>query len=206
MNSSKGAASPGGSSPGTRNPATVQHTEGFLIRKLRRLPNWGLFLLIAVLYTVVLLGMDYFTGEILEPGRIAFTAVTGIALSAFILWFTKWQRARERRKPAGWPTATNFRTALSSGELPEGARAEQWLPELLKAIRHERLMAWLGMLVFIGFAGLGVFLIIDNPDHPWFWVAATVFFTVVAAWYPIWTPRRRKKMQNLIAQLPDQEA
>lgn len=67
-------------------------------------------------------------------------------------------------------------------------------------------MVWIGMVLCAGLAGLGVFLIVGNPDHPWFWVFATVFFAAAAAWYPIWIPRRRKKMQNLIAQFPDHGA
>ncbi len=184
---------------------TTQDKEGFGIGKLRRMPGWVVFLLIAALYTVSMLGKDYLTGEILEPMRIAVNAVAGIAVSAFIFWFVRWQRARERKKPEGCPTATNFRTALSSGRLPEGARAEQWVPVLTKAIRQERSITWIGVLLFTGLTGLGVFLIIDNPDHPWFWVIATVLFTALAAWYPIWTPRRRKRMRNLIAQFPEHD-
>lgn len=173
---------------------------------LRRLPGWFVFLLIAALYTSVMLGMDYLTGENIEPLSIAVTAASGIALSAVIFWLVRWQRTRERRKPDGWPTATNFRAAVSSGQLPEGARPEQWVPELKKAIRMEWPMAWIGMTLFIGFAGLGVFLIIDNPDYPWFWALATVVFTVLAVWYPIWAPRRRRKMQELIDQFPVEDA
>ncbi len=63
-------------------------------------------------------------------------------------------------------------------------------------------MAWIGPLLFGAFGSLGIYLIIDNPEHPWFWVLATIFFFSVAAWYPIWTRRRRPKLLGLIAQLP----
>ncbi|MET4061310.1 hypothetical protein ABIB35_002880 [Arthrobacter sp. UYP6] len=188
----------------------ISTTDSMLLRsqigKLRRLPGWVIFPLIAVLYTVSMLGRDYLTGEVLDPMRIAFTSVAGIAVSVIIYWLVRWQRARERKKPVGWPTVTNFRTALSSGQIPEGARVEQWVPELTKAIRQERRMSWIGMLMFTGFTGLGVFLTIDNPEHPWFWVIAAGLFAGLAVWYPIWTPRRRKKMQNLIAAFPDYDA
>lgn len=170
------------------------------------MPGWVVFPLIAVLYTVGMLGKDFLTGESLEPMRIAVTAVAGIVVSVAIFGLLSWQSARERKKPEGWPTVTNFRKALSTGRPPKGARAEQWVPELTKAIRQERSITWIGPLLGVGLAGLGVFLVIDNPDYPWFWVIDTVLFIALAVWYPIWTPRRRKKMQVLIAQFQDDGA
>lgn len=205
MNSVDGAAAAGSGDPFTEDRRRVQHKERFRNGNPARMPGWVIFPLIAVLYTVGMLGKDYLTGEALAPMRIAVTAVAGVAVSVFIFWLVTWRRAREREKPRGWPTVTNFRTALSSGQLPEGAGAEQWVPELTKTMRQEKPMVWIGPLLFAGFAGLGLFLIIDNPEHPWFWAIATVLFIAMALWYPIWGARRRKRMQALIAEFPDHD-
>lgn len=169
------------------------------------MPKWVLFLLIAAFYTFFMLGRDFLTGESLEPARIVVTAASGVVVTAFIFWFTRWQQARERKKPAGWPTVTNFKAAVSTGRLPQHARAEQWIPELTKTIRLERHMGWIGLLLFGGFATLGVFLTIDNPDHPWLWMIATVCFAAIAAWYPPWVIRRRVTLRNLITEFPVSE-
>ena len=184
---------------------TKNDEEGFWISKLRQMPKWVLFLVIAALYTLLMLGKGLLTGEILEPSRIVITAVVGLAVAASIFWFTRWQLRREHKEPAGWPTVTNVKSAISTGRLPEHAKAEQWIPELTKTIRLERHMAWIGLLIFGAFTAMGIFLIIDNPEHPWFWVIATVLFAALAVWYPIWTPRRRQKLEGLIAQLPAED-
>lgn len=184
---------------------TKKDEERFWIRKLRQTPKWVLVLVIAAVFTLLVLGKDLLTGESLEPARIVATAASGLVIAAFLVWFTRWQRRRELRKPAGSPTVTNFKAAISTGRLPEHARADQWIPELTKTIRLERHMTWIGFILFGGFAAMGVFLIIDNPDHPWFWVIATVLFAGLAAWYPMWTPRRRKKLEALIAQFPAED-
>ncbi len=178
---------------------TKQDEEGFWIRKLRQMPRWVLCLLIAALFTLILLGRDFLIGETLEPARIVFTAASGVIASALTFGFERWHDARERKKPVGSPTVSNFKAAMSTGRLPQHAEAEQWVPELTKTIRLERHLGWIGPLLFAGFAALGVFLIIDNPDHPWFWVIATVGFAAIAAWYPTGVARRRKKLENLIA-------
>ncbi|WP_454697507.1 hypothetical protein [Arthrobacter humicola] len=173
------------------------------VRLLRRAPRWALVLGIAVVYTVFMLGMKLLQGEQVEPIEIAVTGALGLAVGGFALWFTRRQRAKERQKPEGWPTGTNLKQAVSKGRLPEGAAAEQWIPELTKIAAQERYMIWAGPLLFGAFAAMGVFLTLENPDHPWFWVLATIGFAGVALWYPIWIPRRRTRIEGLIAQFPD---
>lgn len=173
------------------------------VRLLRRAPRWALVLGIAVAYTVFMLGMKLLQGEEMDPVEVAVTGALGLAVGGFALWFTRWQPARERKKPAGWPTATRLKEAVSTGRLPEGAAAEQWIPELTKIAAQERYMIWIGPLLFGAFAAMGVFLTLENPDHPWFWVLATIGFAGIAVWYPIWIPRRRTRIEGLIAQSPD---
>ncbi|MHA7218295.1 hypothetical protein ACX80L_05330 [Arthrobacter sp. MDT1-48-3] len=176
--------------------------KGFWVRALRRTPNWIIFLVIAVLYAVFLLGKDLLTGETVVLADVALAVLSGLALSAVIFWVNRWKSAREKKKPSGSPTQTNVERAMSTRRIPDDASAEQWVPELRKAIRADRVMAWIGPLLFGAFGVMGIYLIIDNPEHPWFWILATIFFFSVGAWYPIWTRRRRKKLLALIAQFP----
>lgn len=177
-------------------------TSSFWVRAFRRTPSWIIFLILAALYVILLLGKDLLTGEPVGLADIAAATIVGLVVSAVIFWIARWKRARDDKNPSGSLTATNFERAMSSGRLPQDAAAEQWIPELVKAIRTDRIMAWVGPLLFGGFTGLGIFLITQNPEHPWFWVLATTFFVAIAIWYPIWTHRRRKKLQGLISQFP----
>jgi len=171
------------------------------VQILSKLPRWALFLLIAAAYTVIMSGQAMLTGKELEPVRLLVTSGMGLVVAAGALWLIKRQRAREAKKPIGYPTASNFREAASSGRLPEGARAELWIPELVRTIEQERIMAWLGPILFGAFAAMGVFLIFENPDLPWLWVICTLFFAGLAVGFPVWIPRRRRRMAALIAEL-----
>lgn len=168
---------------------------------LSKLPKWALFLLIAAAYTVIMLGQAMLTGKELEPARLLVTSGMGLVVAAGALWFIRRQHAREAEKPAGYPTASRFRAAASSGRLPEGATAELWIPELMRTIEQERIMAWLGPILFGAFAAMGVFLIFENRDPPWLWVICTLFFAGLAVGFPVWIPRRRRRMEALIAHL-----
>lgn len=174
----------------------VDDDESRWIRLLRRTPRWGLVLGVAVVFTIAMLGMELLKGEELEPIEIAVTGAGGLAVGGFAVWFAMWQRARESKKPAGWPTVTNLKEAVAKGRLPEGAAAEQWVPELSRIVAQERYL--LG-----AFTAMGVFLIFENPDHPLFWVLATIGSAAAAVLYPIWVPRRRKRIEALIAELTD---
>jgi len=185
------------------NPAEqAARKSSFWARALRRAPNWIIFLIIAALYVIFLLGKDLLSAESVGPADIALAASTGLVLSAVIFWVTRWKSARDGKKPSRSLTATNFERAMSTGRPPHDASAEQWLPELHRAIRADRIMAWIGPLLFGAFGGMGIYLISENSERPWFWVLATIFFFSVAAWYPIWTRRRRPKLLGLIAQFP----
>lgn len=177
----------------------------FWAKALRRTPNWIIFLVIAALYVIFLLGKDLLSGESVGPADVAAASIAGLVISAATFWVSRWKTAREGKKPSGSLTATNFERAISTGRPPQDASAEQWVPELHKAIRTDRVMAWAGPLLFAGFTGLGIFSISQNLEHPWFWVLATIFFAAIAIWYPIWTRRRRTKLQNLINQFPTDE-
>lgn len=177
----------------------------FWARALRRTPNWIIFLIIAAMYVIFLLGEDLLSGESVRPADVAVAAITALVISALIFWLTGWKSARDGKRPSGSLTATNFERAMSTGRPPPEASAEQWISELHKAIRTDRIMAWVGPLLFGGFGSMGIYLINENSEHPWFWVLATAFFFSVAAWYPIWTRRRRPKLLGLIAQFPADE-
>lgn len=166
----------------------------------RRRSNWIYFLVLATLYVLLLLGMDLLSGEALEPADVAVAVVTGLVISGAILLVSRWKSSRERREPPGSLTRSKFERAMSAGRPPLDASPAQWVPELHRAIRRDRWLAWAGPLLFAGFTALSIYLITENREHPWFWVLATGFFAGTAIWYPIWTHRRRPKLQRLIDQ------
>ena len=173
---------------------------------LQRTPRWVFGLVIAVAWPVMILGLDFLQGEDIEAADVAVTGVLGVVVAVFALWFSGRIRAKERKLPPGSPTGANITRALSTGQLPEGASAEEWVPELSRIIRQERYMVWIGPLMFGLFTAIGVFLIFDRPEHPWFGVFCTITFLGMAVWFPIWVRRRRPRIQHLIAQFPEEES
>jgi hypothetical protein len=118
-----------------------------------------------------------------------------------VVGFGRFVHARNRAKPAAWPTTLNLKNAVATGRLPEGASADQWIPELVKIIRTEKRMYWGGPLFFGLLAAMGVFLIFHDPANPWFGGLFTAFCRGMAIWYPFWVVRRRSRIETLIAQL-----
>jgi uncharacterized membrane protein YphA (DoxX/SURF4 family) len=172
---------------------------------LRRAPRWVVGLVIAVAWSVMILGLEFLQGEDIEAADLAVTGVLGVAVAAFALWFSGRIRAKERKLTPGSPTGTNITRAMSTGLLPEGASAEEWVPELSKIIRQERHMVWIGPLMMGLFTAIGIFLISDRPEHPWFGVFCTITFLGLAVWFPISVRRRRPRIQQLIDQFPEEE-
>lgn len=174
----------------------------FWARTLQRTPKWILFLSFAGLYALLSLGQNFLTGEPVRLGHVVGAVFAGLIVVSVGIWSARWQSHRDSKKPSGSLTATTFEQALASGEPPQGAVADQWVPKLHKAIRTDRIMAWVGPLLFGGFTALGIYLTVTNPDYPWFWVIATVAFAGIGLWYPIWVRRRRMKLEKLINQFP----
>jgi hypothetical protein len=169
-------------------------------------PLWLVGAAGAVLLTVVRLGLDFLSEEQMEPQRLAVTAIVGLLFGVFVVVFGRFVLARNQAKPAGWPTAINLRNAVATGRLPEGANAEQWIPELAGIIRTEKPMYWGGPLFFGLFAALGVFLVFDDPAHPWFGGLFAGLCLSMAIWYPFWIVRRRARIEALIARFPEETA
>ncbi|WP_432246267.1 hypothetical protein ACRB8A_20015 (plasmid) [Arthrobacter sp. G.S.26] len=159
------------------------------------------FLATAVAFTLVTLSRPLLSGEKIEPDQVLATAAVGLLVAAGIFGVVRWQEARERKKPKGFPTVTRFRSAMSSGRVPADADRELWRRELDKTIRQERPFVWIGPLVSGAFVVLGIFLITTSPTHPWYWVIVTALFAGLAFWSPPWTFRRRRKMEALKSQL-----
>jgi hypothetical protein len=170
--------------------------------RLRRAPLWAGTLVFAAIWSAAMLGMDFLQDENLEPADLVATGAGGLVVAAVALWFGRSVQAKELKLPPGSPTATNIKRAISTGQLPEQASAEQWGPELRKIIRHERRMVWIGLLEFGLFTALGIFLIVDRPGHPWFGVVCTALFLGIAICTPFWVRRRRARIRSLLAQLP----
>lgn len=55
-------------------------------------------------------------------------------------------------------------------------------------------------------AAMGVFLVFDKPEHTWLGPLAVAGGLGFAVWYPIWVPRRRARIEALIAQFPEETA
>jgi hypothetical protein len=87
-------------------------------------------------------------GKDVAAEDVAICAVFGVITGILMLWVVRWVIRRERKLPPGSPTATNIKRAISTGQLPEHASAQQWVPELDKIIRQERHMVWIGPLMF----------------------------------------------------------
>lgn len=181
---------------------SVNKADGGWRALVRRSPNWLIVLAISILYTSPILGMDLLKGEDVEPTKAAITTVGGLCLGWFAIWINRWRQARDRRMPEGSVTTPRLQQAISRGQLPEHATAEQWVPELQKIVRQERHWAWGGPIFFFSvFTALGVFLIFDDSAHPWYGIFCTAAFLGLAVWYPIWIGRRRARINELIAEL-----
>jgi hypothetical protein len=183
----------------------TENSRGWQAR-LRRAPLWVIGLATAVMWSVVMLGMDALQGKDLGVARVGAVAAGGTVVAVGVVLVGRWGQARDRKLPPGAATARNLNRAVATGKLPGQAIAEEWVPGLRKIIRQDRHMIWVGPLVFGLFAASGIFLIFDRPDHPWFGVACTVFFIVAAIWMPIWVRRRRARIEGLIAEMTNRDA
>lgn len=67
-------------------------------------------------------------------------------------------------------------------------------------------MIWFALLEAGLFTALGVFLIVDRPDHPWFGGVCAALSVGAAIWLPFWVRRRRARIQELIARLLEEES
>jgi hypothetical protein len=170
---------------------------------LRRAPRWLIALVVAVGWAAIQLGMRYLRGKEVVAEDVAFASAFGVAIGIFVVWFGRRVQAKERNLPPGSPTPANIQKAISTGQLPEQASAEQWEAELIWILIRDRHTVWVAPLVFGLFTALAVFLIFDSPEHPWFGVVCGVLFLVLAIWLPAWERRRRARIRELMAQFPD---
>ncbi|MEC5180151.1 hypothetical protein [Arthrobacter sp. CG_A4] len=143
---------------------------------LRRTPLWLIALVVAVGWAAIQLGMRLLQGKEVVAEDIALTSAFGVVVGIFVLWFGRRVQAKERKLPPGSPTAANINKAISTGQLPEQASAEQWEAELIWILIRDRHTVWVAPLVFGLFTALALFLIFDNPEHPWFGVVCAVLF------------------------------
>lgn len=168
---------------------------------LRRTPEWLIVLVIATGWVALQLAMRLLMGKEVEAEYVAVTGSFGVALGVFTLWFSGRTQAKERALPPGSPSGANITRAMSTGQLPELASAEQWEAELIWMLIQDRHMVWAGPLICGLFTALGVFLAFGRPQHPWFGVVFTVAFLGMTVWFPVWVRRRRKRIQELLAKL-----
>jgi hypothetical protein len=175
-------------------------------KTLRRAPLWALGLMIALLTSAVNLGMDALQGKEIGLAHLGGVGAGGIVVAVGIVVIGRWAQARDRKLPPGPATAGNLNRAIAAGKLPDQAIAGEWVPALKKAIRRDRYMLWVGLLEFGLFTALGIFLIFDRPDHPWFGAVTSLFSLGVTIWIPFGLRRRRERIEGLIAQLSEKES
>ncbi|MET1088003.1 MAG: hypothetical protein ABWY04_12925 [Arthrobacter sp.] len=77
-------------------------------------------LVVAVAWSVLILGLQFLQGEDIEAADVAITGVFGVAIAVFALWFSGRIRAKERKLPPGSPTGAKITRAVSTGQLPKG--------------------------------------------------------------------------------------
>jgi hypothetical protein len=170
------------------------------------MPRWLIVLVIAIVWAALQLGMRLLIGKEVEAENVAATAALGVALGILTLWWARRAQAKERNLPPGSPTGTNITKAMSTGQLPEQASAQEWEAELIWMLIQDRHMVWVGPLICGLFSAMGVFLAFGKPEHPWFGVVFAVAFLGMAIWFPVWVRRRRVRIQKLLAQLPVEES
>ena len=173
---------------------------------VRRTPLWVLVLVFAIAWAGVQLGMRLLQGKEVATEDVGMYGFFGVVNGILMLVVTRWVLRRERKLPPGSPTATNIKKAIATGRLPEYASAGQWEPELDKIIRQERHMTWIGPLLFGLFTVMCVFLVFDDPEHPWFGVVCGVVFLGLGVWFPLWVRLRRPRIQALLDQFPEEES
>jgi uncharacterized membrane protein YhaH (DUF805 family) len=173
---------------------------------VRRTPLWILVLVIAAAYAALQLGMRLLRGKEVAAEDVAIYGAFGVVFGIFTLWMTVRTGRKGQSLPPGLPTASNIQKAISTGELPEQASAAQWEPELVRILVQERYMMWIGPILFGLFTAMGIFLIFDDPEHPWFGVFVTPIFLGLTIWCQVSIPRRRVRIEKLLAQFPEKES
>lgn len=171
---------------------------------LRRAPQWAVALIAACLWTGLMLGNDALRGKQITVGNASVTGLFGLLFGGGLILVARWQRRRERRQPAGSPTASNLERAIAAGQLPSQASTWMWLPELNKIVQQERSLVWVVPPVCGLFSAIGIVVVFDDLAHPWFGALIAASFLAVAVGFPLWIARRRARIEALMAQLPDE--
>ena len=173
-------------------------------KALRKMPRWLIVLVIATAWAALQVGMRFLMGKEIEAEYVALTCAFGVAFGVLTLWISGRTQAKERSLPPGSPTGTNVTKAMSTGQLPKEAFAQEWESELIWMLIKDRHMVWVGPLVGGLLSALGAFLALDRPEHPWFGVVTGVAFLGMAIWFPVWVRRRRARIRRLLAQVSEE--
>jgi hypothetical protein len=173
---------------------------------VRRTPLWILVLVIATAYAAGQLGIRLLQGRKVGAEDVAIYGAFGVVFGIFSVWMGVRAARKDRALPPGSPTATNLKKAISAGQLPEHASAELWEPELIHLLIQDRRGSWF-VSVFFGHATvLGVFVIFEPSGNPWLGVVCCVVFLGLAVGFPLWVRRRRRRIQKLLDQFPEEES
>ena len=130
---------------------------------LRRAPNLVGGLFTAVVFSIVMLGMEALKGRDLEAADFAGVGTGALFVAAFTALVGRWRDAKDQKLPPGPATARNLNRTISSGKLPEQAVAEEWVLGLRKVIRQDRVGAWVLLLEFGLFTAWRIIMVIQLP-------------------------------------------
>lgn len=161
---------------------------------LWRAPLWLVGLAVAVAWTVATLGLDFLSGEQMHPLKVAIKFSVGLLFGGLVALVGRSLKARNRSKPAAWPTPMNVQHAILTKHLPDGASSDLWVPELTRIARQDWSMKWCGPVLMGLFAAMSVLLIFDDPAHPWYGAVLAAFFVGLAVRSPFWSVRRRARI------------
>lgn len=110
----------------------------------------------------------------------------------------------QQRKFGGQDTSRDLAKVIKTGEVPDIAQPELWLPLMGRVQRSDRLMAWIVPVECDLFTALSVYLI-ATESGAWLRRVAAAVFVGLGIYMPLWTLRRKPKIMALITELETRE-
>jgi hypothetical protein len=136
-----------------------------------------------------------------QPGGATWRLLVGALVGGLSFGFVMMASVRWMQKRNGGPTtAAAIEKAVRTRAVPMEADPVAWLPLVERKRRSESRLTWLGPVEFGLFTVLGVYLVMTDPGV-WIWWICLLLFAVAAIALPLWSLRRRPKIDWLIREL-----
>lgn len=161
-------------------------------RLLTGAPLPVLFVVQAVLFGAGTHTLGRLTGQ---PGQSWIASLIGAV--TFGVLMTAWI-ARERRRSGGADAFAHLERAVSTGQLPPGADAEEWRPRLERQERSYRRLRVLAPVVFVLFAAASVWLAVSQTPLYWIFVAVFLGLGVHSL---VTSARRLRRIETMLDRL-----